>query len=184
MVIGGPPRGPLERILLGSIALPVIAHAHCPVIVVPAGTTVVTPQRIVVGVDGSAGGGRAVEFSLRTAEASGAALTCVLVWNMEVEEGVVVTERSNARCSVVERRYLAFAHDAVDPLAAHHPGVDVSIAVHHGSPAKAVVEAAADLNADLVVVGSRGRGGFRGLLLGSVSRRVVEHAHSVVAVVH
>ena len=53
-------RAGLERILLGSVVLPVVAHAHCPVVVVPAGTAVETPRRIVVGVDGSEASGRAV----------------------------------------------------------------------------------------------------------------------------
>ena len=56
--------------------------------------------------------------------------------------------------------------------------------MRHGGPETAVLEAADELDADLVVVGSRGLGGFRGLLLGSVSRRVVERAHRVVVVVH
>ena len=51
-------------------------------------------------------------------------------------------------------------------------------------PSTVVVEAAAELDVDLVVVGRRRLGGFRGLLLGSVSRRVVEHAGRVVIVVH
>ena len=59
--------------------------------------------------------------------------------------------------------------------AARHPGVNVDVLVRHGPVARAVVEVAAELDADLVVVGRRGSGGFRGLLLGSVSRRVVEH---------
>ena len=50
-------------------------------------------------------------------------------------------------------------------------------------PSTVVVETAAELGVDLVVVGKRGRGGFRGLLLGSVSRRVVEDAGCVVLVV-
>ena len=67
MVVGGPARRHLERILLGSVALPVVAHAQCPVIVVPTGTTVATPHHVVVGVDGSERSGRAVEYALRTA---------------------------------------------------------------------------------------------------------------------
>lgn len=183
MVVGGPARGHLERVLLGSVALPVVAHAQCPVIVVPTGTHVVQPRRIVVGVDGSERSGRAVEYALGTAAACGAALTCVLVWNLEVEEGVVVTEPTSERWSAVERRYLDAGHRVVDPVTANHPGVDVSVAVRHGSTARTLVQAVADLDADLLVVGSRGRGGFRGLLLGSVSRRVVEQARGVVAVV-
>lgn len=183
VVVGGPARGHLERILLGSVALPVVAHAHCPVVVVPTGTDVGNLRRIVVGVDASERSDRAVEYALATAAASGAALTAVLVWNLEVEEGMVVTEPSSEHWSAVQRRYLEVGHVAVDPLAADYPGVDVTITVRHGSTAKALVQAVADLDADLLVVGSRGRGGFRGLLLGSVSRRVVEQAHGVVAVV-
>ena len=105
-------------------------------------------------------------------------------WNLEIHEGIVVTERSSERWAAVEQRYTALGHRTVDPAAARHPGVVVDVVVRHGSPARAVVEAAAELDVDLVVVGRRGLGGFRGLLLGSVSRRVVEHAGRVVLVVH
>jgi nucleotide-binding universal stress UspA family protein len=174
----------VEHVLHGSVALPVVAHAHCPVIVVPAAAAVSTPTRIVVGVDGSDAGRRAVEFALHTAQLCGAAVTAVLVWHVEVEGGVVVTERSSERWAAVEERYEALGHRVIDPAAARHPGVDVEIRVLHGSAAKVLLEAGADLRAELVVVGSRGRGGFRGLLLGSVSRRVVQQANCVVAVVH
>lgn len=183
IVVGGPARGRLERILLGSVALPVVAHARCPVIVVPTGTTITTPQRIVVGIDGSHASGRAVEFALVTAKACGAAVTCVLAWHLEIEEGVVVTEPSSQHWAAVEERYVELGRRVAAPVTARHPGIEVDIAVHHGAPAKALMEAATDLDADLLVVGSRGRGGFRGLLLGSVSRRVVEQADRVVAVV-
>ena len=108
----------------------------------------------------------------------------MLAWNLEIHEGVVVTERSSERWAAVEERYSSLGHRTVDPAAARHPGVSVDILVRHGPVARAVVEVAAELDADLVVVGRRGSGGFRGLLLGSVSRRVVEHAGRVVLVVH
>ena len=184
VVVGGPAKGRLERILLGSVALPVIAHAHCPVVVVPAGTAATTLQRIVVGVDGSDASGRAVEFALTTAGTCGAEVTCLLAWNIEVDDGVVVTEPSSARWSAVEQRYTKLGHRTLDSVAARHPDVKVNIAVHHGTPAKVIVEAAASLDSDLVVVGSRGLGGFRGLLLGSVSRRVLEQAGRIVVIVH
>ena len=184
MVVGAPARGHLERILLGSVALPVVAHAHCPVVVVPGDTLVAEPRRILVAVDGSDASSRAVEMAFTIADATGATVTAVVGWNLEIHEGVVVTEHSSERWAAVERRYAAVGHGIVDPVSARHPGVEVDVVVRHGSPARAVVETAAELDVDLVVVGSRGLGGFRGLLLGSVSRRVVEHAGRVVMVVH
>lgn len=182
VVVGAPTRGRLERILLGSVALPVVAHAHCPVVVVPAGTEVVPPRRIVVGVDGSEGSIRAVELALVTAQANGSEVTAVLGWNLEVHEGVVVTEPGSARWVAVEQRYADRVHQVVDPLAAAHPDVPVGVHVRHGAPSRAVLEEAAEREADMVVVGSRGLGGFRGLLLGSVSRHVVQHAGRVAVV--
>jgi len=101
VVVGAPARGRLERILLGSVALPVVAHAHCPVAVVPSDAVVVPPRRILVAVDGSEASTRAVETALGVAEASGGAVTCVLAWNLEIHEGVVVTERASERWAAV-----------------------------------------------------------------------------------
>jgi nucleotide-binding universal stress UspA family protein len=184
VVVGAPNRGRLDRILLGSVALPVVAHAHCPVAVVPSDTVVAPPHRILVAVDGSRARARAVELALGIADTSGATVTCVLAWNLEIHEGIVVTERSSDRWAAVEQRYTDLGQRILDPAAELYPDVKVDILVRHGSPAKAVVEVAAELDVDLVVVGRRGLGGFRGLLLGSVSRRVVEHAGRVVLVIH
>ncbi|MEO7422836.1 MAG: universal stress protein [Ornithinibacter sp.] len=70
------------------------------------------------------------------------------------------------------------------PVAERHPGVPVDIVVRHGKPADAIIEVADDVRADVVVVGSRRHGGFVGLLLGSVSRRVVNRSERVVIVAH
>ena len=182
VVVGAPGRGRLERILIGSVALPVVAHAHCPVVVVPVGTEVVPPRRIVVGVDGSEGSSRALEVAFTTADANGSEVVVVLGWNLEVHEGVVVTEPGSERWVAVEERHSARLHRVLDPVAARHPDVRVQVHVRHGAPARAVLEEAAERDADLVVVGSRGLGGFRGLLLGSVSRQVVQRAGRVVVI--
>lgn len=70
--------------------------------------------------------------------------------------------------------------DAVARIAAGHPGVPLDTALAHEQPAEALIDAAQD--ADLIVVGTRGRGGFSGLLLGSVSLRTVAHADRPVVV--
>jgi nucleotide-binding universal stress UspA family protein len=183
VVVGSPAAGLLDRILLGSVALPVVAHASCPVAVVPADTVVAAPTRTVVGVDGSERSGRALELAMDMAEGTPATVTCVIGWNLEVQDGVVVTEPSSERWAAVEQRYTARAHHVVDPVAARHPGVPVTVEVRHGTASTVIREAATDLEADRIVVGSRGFGGFRGLLLGSVTRRVLEHAGRVVVVV-
>lgn len=182
VVVGSPSRGRLERILIGSVALPVVAHAHCPVVVVPVSTEVVPPRRIVVGVDASEGSSRALEVAFATAEANDSDVIVVLGWNLEVHEGVVVTEPGSPRWVAVEERHRARVHRVLDPVAARHPDVRVEVHVRHGAPARVVIEEAAEREADLVVVGSRGLGGFRGLLLGSVSRQVVQRAGRVVVI--
>ncbi|WP_377640827.1 universal stress protein [Oryzobacter terrae] len=182
LVVGAPNKSQIERALLGSVALPVVAHAPCPAVVVPAGTGVGPLRRLVVGVDGSEASGRAVDLALETAAAAGASVTCVVGWHVEVQDGVVVTERGSDRWAAVEERHAARAHHVVDPAAARHPDVPVEVVVRHGPPSRVLVEAAAELEADALVVASRGIGGFRGLLLGSVSRRVIEHAGRVVIV--
>lgn len=184
LVLGAPPRHRFERVLLGSVALATVAHARCPVAVVPQAHEVTAPHLVLVGVDGSSGSARAVELALATAAPVGGTIVCVIGWTVEVEGGVVVTEPGTDRWARVEERYARLVHETVDPLAARYPDVAVEVVVRSGGASRAVVEVAAERHADLVVVGSRGHGGFRGLLLGSVSRRVVERAGTVVAVVH
>ena len=185
MVVGAPARGRVGRTLLGSVAFPVVAGACCPVVVVPAETVVTSPRRIVVGVDGSETSLGAVEEALRIAkEAKGARVTCVLGWNLGGVGGAVITEPSTEPWTAVQRRLAVLGHQKVGPVAARYPGIRLDIVTRYGSPARAVLEAAAELAADLVVVGSRGLGGVRGLVLGSVSRQVVERAQHVVIVVH
>jgi nucleotide-binding universal stress UspA family protein len=184
LVLGAPQRHGLERVLLGSVALAATSHAHCPVAVVPAGRPVRVPRRVVVGVDGSTGSARAARLALATAARTGGTVTCVVAWSVEVIDGVVVTEPGSEHWAEVEARYARLVRDVIDPIAADHPDVPVDVVVRHGSASRTVVEVAAERDADLVVVGSRGRGGFAGLLLGSVSRGVVERAGTVVAVAH
>lgn len=183
LVIGATLQSRLQRLLLGSVSLACIQHAKCPVVVVPRGYKTRPLTQIVVGVDGSPASAKAVAFALSIAEATGASLTCVTGWNIEFVDGIMVTDRDSPAWKTTETKYADMVHHVVDPLAAHCPDVAVTVDVRPVWPAYAVLESADEVDADLVVVGSRGLGGFLGLLLGSVGKRVIEHANRPVAIV-
>ncbi|QKE83931.1 universal stress protein [Arthrobacter sp. NEB 688] len=184
VVVGASTHDLLERLVLGSTALAVVAHGHGSVVVVPESLPPVQPHRVVVGADGSDAGARALAHAVDEAATVGGRVTAVTAWTVEVEDGVVVTEPGTVRWARVEERLRAAGHAALAAAAAAHPEVPVDVVVRNGPPARAVLDVAAEVGADLVVVGRRGRGGFAGLLMGSVSRTVVQRSSVPVAVVH
>jgi len=134
-------------------------------------------QRIVVGIDGSEGAHEAFEWAVDEARRRDAVLEVVHVWTPPYIEGypfvgsVVTAEEIEA----ASRDTLA------KTVAPYEATVEIQCHVVSGSPASALVAQARD--ADLLVVGSRGRGGFAGLLLGSVSQQVSHHAPCPVVIV-
>lgn len=183
VVVGAPTRDRVERVLLGSTAQTVVAHARGTVLVVPGDSPPVEPRHVVVGVDGSAPSARAVDYAVDEAARVGGRVTVVTAWTVEVEDGVVVTEPGTPRWQRVEDRLRRDAEPCLAGARAAHPQVPVDVVVRNRPPAAALLEVADDAGADLVVVGSRGRGGFVGLMLGSVSRAVAQRSDRPVAVV-
>jgi nucleotide-binding universal stress UspA family protein len=143
--------------------------------------------RIVVGVDGSEAAREAVRFAAAEARLRGATLVAVHAWRIPVS--VAMPEPAVAGYPIVHEPALEeiraglqeHGERALDEALAGIEGVPVERLVVEGAPAAALLEAAED--ADLLVVGSRGLGGFRGLLLGSVSQQCASHASCPVAVV-
>jgi nucleotide-binding universal stress UspA family protein len=135
-------------------------------------------ETIVVGLDGSAASVSALRWALREAELRGAKVRVVHAWSYPMPS--TFHEASH----VME---LPFAEDAAGLLdkciaaAAPAPGVEIEKKVVEGPAAPALVEAARD--ASLLVVGSRGLGGFSGLLLGSVSQQCAHHATCALVIV-
>lgn len=127
-------------------------------------------QRIVVGVDGSEPAQRALEWALGQAKLTGAVVDAVLAWQYPVSYGWAIAEQ-DAPLSDLARQTL---DKAISEAAAVAPGVVVRGHVLEQNPAQALIDAAE--GADLLVVGSRGHGGFVGALLGSVSQHCVHHA--------
>lgn len=135
-----------------------------------------TTERIVVGVDGSAASIDAVRWAARQAQLTGAALEAVIAWQYPMSSsgyllGVQDDWQANAQ-SVIEHA-MELADLPADLVTAQR--------VIEGHPAEMLIQTA--MGADLLVVGSRGHGGFAGMLIGSVSEHVCSHAPCPVLVV-
>jgi len=162
--------------LLGSVSAAVSAHARCPVVVVR-GHAAHTDQ-VVVGMDDSPGSRAALGFAFAQAAELGVALHVVRAWSRPAgawESRPAVGEGAHAH----ERASLDALVFGTQDL---YPQVKVTTDVVVEHPAAALVAASA--TAQLLVVGSRGRGALRGMLLGSVSQHVLRHSACTVAVVH
>jgi nucleotide-binding universal stress UspA family protein len=127
---------------------------------------------VVVGIDGSEGSNRALEWAATEAARNGAVLEVHAVYGSGY---VFITPHE------VEQAMQRLLDDAVKHIAGIAPGVAFKGVIHEGSPAQFLIEASKGAN--LLVVGSRGRGGFSGLLLGSVSQQCSLHAHCPIVIV-
>ena len=129
-------------------------------------------HRVVVGVDGSDGCSKALEWAAAEANRIGAILEVNAVYAPGYE---FITPDE------VQQTMQDLIDEAIDRVAALAPGVAIEGMTHVGSPARTLIEAS--WGADLLVVGSRGLGGFTGLLLGSVSQQCSLHAHCPILIV-
>jgi nucleotide-binding universal stress UspA family protein len=138
---------------------------------------------IVVGVDGSEGGAAALEFAAGEAALRKARLRIVLAWQLPV--AVYGTDFAPPPDVEMLDSFHARAQEVADDAAARarklEPPLEVEALAVQGQPANALL--AQGVDAELIVVGRRGLGGFKSLLLGSVSQQVVQHATCPVVVV-
>jgi nucleotide-binding universal stress UspA family protein len=175
LVVGSHGRGAVSGVVLGSVSEACMQHAACPVAVVHSFHER-RYGRIVVGIDDSQGSRAAFEWAVEEARARNATVHAVAAYE---EWGPVVGAFANPavlvelECTVADeaKRALAVA------VAAAPPDLAVTGTTVCSSPAKALLAEAAA--ADLLVVGSRGRGGIASLVLGSVSRRVAAQGPGV-----
>ncbi|GAA1733092.1 universal stress protein [Nonomuraea bangladeshensis] len=175
LVVGSRGIGGIRGLLVGSVAHGVAAHARTDVVLVPARPATGTRGEIVAGVDGSPHGLRALDFALAEAGRRGVPLRAVHGWAWPQVTGFGPADPDSEQDVLRELRTLvAERHE-------RHPGVTVVTEVVHGHPVEVLKEAAA--GADLLVVGSRGRSSFAGLILGSVSQALLHHAPCPLAVV-
>jgi nucleotide-binding universal stress UspA family protein len=175
-VVGSRGYGRVMGALLGSVAFAVAARARCPVVVVrdeAAARPIGPAHRVVVGTDGSPEGTAAVQFAADRAATGSAPLEIVTCTGGHQVKGVD-SERLRASAERVAR-------SAAEGLDRVHPALTVTTRVED-CPAEVTLIDSSEA-AGMVVVGTRGRGAFEGLLLGSVSHAVIHGARCAVAVV-
>jgi nucleotide-binding universal stress UspA family protein len=184
LVLGSRGLGGFTGLLVGSTSVELAAHAHCPVVVVPdqqAEDALPAGGPVIVGVDGTPAGEAAIEFAFAEAARRRSDLVAVHAWSdllLEVAFAGAADALEISRVAEQARELLA---ERLAGRPADYPDVRVTREVVHSHPTRALLRHAA--GAQLVVVGSRGRGGFTGLLLGSTSQHLLHHAQCPVAVV-
>ena len=136
-----------------------------------------TFERIVLGVDGSDNAARAVDVAVRLATLAGAQVVAVHAVGLLEGGGEASETPSHRHAALLE----AMEHDWCKPL--HDAGVPTSHELRDGNPVIVLLAVADETRADLLVLGSRGLGGFPELLLGSTSTQVAQHAHCPVVIV-
>lgn len=183
LVVGSRGLGGFTGLLLGSVSSQVAAHADCPVVVVrpsPQGAADRHGQ-VVVGVEDLAGSTELMEFAADEAARLGTGLTVMHcsppALTVTAMPGPAMLYDDTELVEAERRRFVEMVEGWVDK----RPEIVIHPHFSRRPPAWALVEASAQ--ARLVVVGSRGRGGFVGLLLGSVSRQLLHHANGPVAVI-
>lgn len=174
VVVGNRGLGGFSGLLVGSVGVSVAAHATCPVAVVRRREgNGPSAGRVVVGVDGSPSSERALALAFDEAKLRGTGITVLHGWTApaSVGYGQLPLAYDPDTTDAGESRLL---DDLLADWQRSFPDVDLRQRVRHVRANKLLVDESQ--GAELLVVGSRGRGGFRGLLLGSVSQAALHHA--------
>ncbi|MFE6870390.1 universal stress protein [Kitasatospora sp. NPDC057692] len=164
VVVGSRGLGRFGALLIGSVAVHLAAHADCPVLIVRGRPDPAGP--VLAAVDGSGVGAEALGFAFAEASARRAPLTALHI------------AHPSTSWPDQEERVLS---EALAGWREKYPDVELRSEVVEAHTRPALIEASRE--AQLLVVGARGRGGFAGLLLGSTSQAMVQHAHCPVVVV-
>ncbi len=178
IVMGSRGLGGLSGMVMGSVSAAVVSHASCPVVVVREDNHVTEETKygpVVVGVDGSGVSQKAIENAFKEADARGAELIAVHTWmDMQVQASLAGLSAAQQQWQVVEEEQNALLGQRLAGWQERFPDVKVTKVVTRDRPVRALADASE--GAQLLVVGSHGRGGFKGMLLGSTSRALLQAA--------
>lgn len=180
VVLGASGSGRVTGVLAGSTAVQVVSHAHCPVVIVRGRRGAVNGP-VVVGVDGSPLSDRALGAAFDEACRRSVPLVAVHAWSDEDLTGPFGVFSLAVDWEEVRQDNERLLAERLAARQAEYPGVKVERVVVRDRPRHQLIDWSRQ--AQLVVVGSRGRGGFTGLLLGSTSQALIHHADCPVLVV-
>jgi nucleotide-binding universal stress UspA family protein len=179
MVIGSSGAGGGHERLLGPVSSGLIRHAHCPVAITH-DDDAASPQQlqapVLVGIDGSPGAELATAIAFDEAARRGVGLIALHAWS-----DVDVSEWPGLNWPLARAVSADLLTERLAGWRAEYPNVNVRQSIVRDQPAHQLVTHSAE--AQLLVVGSHGRGGFSGMLAGSVSESVAQLAHTPVIVV-
>lgn len=183
LVVGSRGRGGFASMLLGSVSSQLVQHAACPVAVIPAGwatsarSTATLP--IVAGVDGSEGSRAALEWAAKEAQIRQSPVWAVMAWSFLDQPRLGDHDGFDPQFD--ERDARDGLHRVVEEVVGPEEAAQIDQVVVADLPARALIEQAEE--ASMVVVGARGLGGFKGLVLGSVAQQVLHYASCPVVVI-
>ena len=183
--MGAREHGAIERVLLGSVSAEVVDHAHCPVLVARKPTA----WRVLVATDGSPDAALGAGFVAASGlfDAAGARIVNVIdvpaAWwlGFTPADGTLATDAYTSVVTDASGHARSVAADAVRRLRSE--GMEAQSVVREGPASAEIIAEAESWGADLVVVGTRGHGLLKRLLLGSTARTVLHHAPMSVLIV-
>ncbi len=173
-VVGSSGLGGFTGLLVGSVAVALCAHGHCSVAVVRQPPTAGSDAPVVVGVDDSPDKDTVLKTAFAEAGMRGVALEAVHAWHTVGTEQAWYGFHSEGRGAAIQSEEERILAETLAGWSEKCPDVEVRRIVAHNKPARVLLDHAQ--HAQLVVVGSRGRGAFTGLVLGSTSQQLVQHA--------
>ena len=177
LVLGSRGLGGFTGILVGSTAVAVVAHGHCPVVVVRGRTPDGIPPvggPVVVGLDGSPASEAAVAIAFDEASLRGVGLIAVHAWSeYQSDKAYAYARQFVVDWDAIDTREREVLAERLAGWQEKYPDVVVQRVVTRDRPVRALLEHTAD--AQLLVVGSRGHAGFTGMLLGSTSQALIYH---------
>ena len=187
IVVGSRGLGGMRRVLLGSVSDSIVSHAHCPVLVVRGegreGADF-SPGKVLIALDGSDEADLALRAAVEVSAGTGAGLHLAYVLPTDHNPfphfyGMDKYEADLERAKQDSRTYLEKQKERIED----EGGSVAEVHVRSGRPDEEIVRLSEELDAALVVLGSRGLGGVKRALMGSVSSSVVRHAGCPVLVI-